>query len=85
MDGLGKLSVDVWKFFCFRRVDPLVYYMIQIWFFVFWVLFWFLIVVSGSVRTWFGILSMLSKVTFNVVYRDVVRETRLRMSFRLFF
>ena len=34
---------------------------------MFWVLFWFLIVVSASVGTWFGALSMLSKVTFNVV------------------
>jgi len=37
--------------------------------FVFWVLFLFLIVVSGSVSAWFRALSMLPKATFNVAKR----------------
>ena len=62
--------MGVGKFFCFRRVDPLVYYMIQIGLFVFWVLFWFPHVVSGSVWRVFRALSMLLKATFNVVKSD---------------
>ena len=38
--------------------------------FVFWVVFWFLIVVSGSVWPWFSALSMLPKVTFDVAKSD---------------
>jgi len=56
--GLGLVYVCE-RNFCFRTVDPLVYYMIQIWLFVFWVVFLFLIVVSVSVSAWFGAFSML--------------------------
>jgi len=66
MQSAGR-TVSVWGNFCFRTVDPLVYYMIQICFFVFWVLFcvWFVFWVGFS--PWFGALSMLSIMTFDVV------------------
>jgi len=38
--------------------------------FVFWVVFWFLYGGFGSLRSVFGALSMLLKVTFNVVKPD---------------
>jgi len=69
--GSGSISMGVEEFFCFRRVDPLVLYMIQIGLFVFLVVFWFQYVVSGSVWRVFRALSMLLKATFIVVKRDL--------------
>jgi len=47
--------------------------MIQISVFVFWVVSWFLYGGFGSLRSVFGALSMLLRVTFNDVERDVFR------------
>jgi len=40
-------------------------------------LFWFLIVVSGSVGGWFGALSLLLKATFYVVKSGVCHSVAL--------
>ena len=67
----GLWDVEVWVLGVSMGVEKIFCGVSCGFLFVFWVLLLVLIGVLGSVCGWFGALSMLPKVTFNVVKRDL--------------